>query len=310
MRPWFRRHLTAFRHVNGRGLTSIAHLPDPYLTQSSRAFPHTFSTTVFSQCTCGRFGASPRRATPEGQNNLHRFYSTAFSGTTIYQPVLPPAFAFTTSLAQHHIRRTLLLLSSSFRVLGALISELVGVAVAGALLGIAIDLADEAVDIDDQPLARQGPRPRPMPGPGLGQHAVELTDMPERERAQKRPQRRRGRHLVTEHLTGLPGTQKVAVINAVSARHIADTKLITLRPALAAPGRSHKADGLIDQRLDPQPARERAGSMIPALATTRWSSNRPRVHRGVRQTLHHEGDLLVQARRRRIRQLLPAQEVI
>jgi hypothetical protein len=32
-----------------------------------RLFPTTFSTTVFSQCTCGRFEASPRRATPEGQ---------------------------------------------------------------------------------------------------------------------------------------------------------------------------------------------------------------------------------------------------
>jgi hypothetical protein len=39
MQPWFRRHLTAFRHVNGRGLASIAHLPDPHLTRSSRAFP-------------------------------------------------------------------------------------------------------------------------------------------------------------------------------------------------------------------------------------------------------------------------------
>ena len=67
MRPWFRRRLTAFRHVNGRGLSPIAHLPDPYLTRSSRAFPHTFSTTVFSQCTCGRFEAFPRRAAPEGQ---------------------------------------------------------------------------------------------------------------------------------------------------------------------------------------------------------------------------------------------------
>jgi hypothetical protein len=30
-------------------------------------FPTTFSTTVFSQCRCGRFEASPRRATSEGQ---------------------------------------------------------------------------------------------------------------------------------------------------------------------------------------------------------------------------------------------------
>ena len=121
MRPWFRRRLTAFRHVNGRGLSPIAHLPDPYLTRSSRAFPHTFSTTVFSQCTCGRFEAFPRRAAPEGQTtsiastaphsaeppstnpscllrsrSQHHSYSTAVSGTTI-NPDPPPAFVFTTS---------------------------------------------------------------------------------------------------------------------------------------------------------------------------------------------------------------------
>ena len=39
-RPWFRSHLNIFRRVNGRGLTSIAHLPGPHLTRSQpRLFP-------------------------------------------------------------------------------------------------------------------------------------------------------------------------------------------------------------------------------------------------------------------------------
>jgi hypothetical protein len=41
----------------------------PARTRRDRAAtsPTTFTTTTFSQCSCGWFGASPRRATPEGQ---------------------------------------------------------------------------------------------------------------------------------------------------------------------------------------------------------------------------------------------------
>ena len=49
----------------GRAL--LERLPDPHLTRSSRAFPLSLSTTVFSQRTRGRFDAYPRRSTPEGQ---------------------------------------------------------------------------------------------------------------------------------------------------------------------------------------------------------------------------------------------------
>ena len=45
----------------------LARLPDPHLTRSSRAFSLSLSTTVFSQCTTGRFSACPRRPTLEGQ---------------------------------------------------------------------------------------------------------------------------------------------------------------------------------------------------------------------------------------------------
>ena len=55
-----------FRHVNGRGLTPIAHLPDPHLTRSSRAFSHDVQHNGLQPMHLGRFEASPRRATPEG----------------------------------------------------------------------------------------------------------------------------------------------------------------------------------------------------------------------------------------------------
>ena len=96
-----------------------------------------------------------------------------------------------------------------------MIPALVGVPVAGALLVIAIDLADERIDIDDEPIvARAGAR-RPRALEALSQHPVELADMPERERAQERPERRRRRHSMTEHRPGLARAQHVAVIDAV-----------------------------------------------------------------------------------------------
>ena len=71
------------------------------------------------------------------------------------------------------------------------IPPLVGVPVAGALLPVAIDLTDKAVHIDDESLTTWAGAGRPGPHETVSQHAVELADVPERERAQKRPQRRR-----------------------------------------------------------------------------------------------------------------------
>jgi hypothetical protein len=69
------------------------------------------------------------------------------------------------------------------------VAALTGVAERGALLEPAVDLADERVDIDDQPpLARTGAR-RPRAGECVAQPAVELADMPEGERSEERPER-------------------------------------------------------------------------------------------------------------------------
>lgn len=61
------------------------------------------------------------------------------------------------------------------------VAEPVRVAVAGALLAGAVDLTDERVDIDHQPLiAWTGPR-APRAAQRLSEHAVELAHVPERE---------------------------------------------------------------------------------------------------------------------------------
>jgi hypothetical protein len=46
---------------------TCARLPDPYLTPHRMPFPRTLTTTVFSQRSTRRFGASPRRTAPKGQ---------------------------------------------------------------------------------------------------------------------------------------------------------------------------------------------------------------------------------------------------
>jgi hypothetical protein len=66
-----------------------------------------------------------------------------------------------------------------------------GVPIAGTLLHVAVNLADEAVHIHNESiLARTGTR-RPRPPEAVSEHPVELADMPERERPQERTERRR-----------------------------------------------------------------------------------------------------------------------
>jgi hypothetical protein len=95
------------------------------------------------------------------------------------------------------------------------VAQQLGVPVGGALLQPAADLADEAVDVDHQPpVAGAGARP---PG-ALDRHPeqpVELAHVPERKRTQKRPQRRRRRQPAPKQPPRAPGTQNVAVVDAV-----------------------------------------------------------------------------------------------
>jgi hypothetical protein len=62
------------------------------------------------------------------------------------------------------------------------IAKLAGVPVAGALLVIAVDLADEAVDIDHQRQLTRSRAGLPRPRERHVEHVVELADMPKRAR--------------------------------------------------------------------------------------------------------------------------------
>ena len=83
-RPWFRRRLNSFRHVNGRGLSSIAHLPGPHLTRSSHAFSHDVHHNGLRPMQLGAVWNLPPQGDPGGPTNLHLSYSTAVSGPPFF----------------------------------------------------------------------------------------------------------------------------------------------------------------------------------------------------------------------------------
>ncbi len=146
------------------------------------------------------------------------------------------------------------------------VAEHLGVAVRGALLQRAADLADEAVDIDHQPaLARPGAGP-PRACQRLAQQPVELAHVPERERTQERAQRRRRRDPATQQPARAAGPQHVAVIDAVSAeRHREDQRHhLAARAARARPlgPQPHQP---LRERLDPQPFRDRRRQHNPGI---------------------------------------------
>ena len=171
-----------------------------------------------------------------------------------------------------------------------MIAALVGVAERGALLVAAVDLTDKRIDVDDQSLiARAGAR-RPRPRQAPGEHAIELADMPERERAQERAQRRGRRDPMTQHRRVWPerSTSQSSMQSAPSA--IAEHIVITLRPGFAAPGRITEIHALLHERLDPQPPRQQRRQHH-----ARVGDHPLIVKDDDRRVVHHEGDLLSRA---------------
>jgi hypothetical protein len=77
----------------------------------------------------------------------------------------------------------------SARVAKSVVSELAGVAVGGALLLVAVDLTDERINVDDEPLIAGAGAGRPRPLQRQAEDLVQLAHVPERERTQERAER-------------------------------------------------------------------------------------------------------------------------
>jgi pimeloyl-ACP methyl ester carboxylesterase len=163
-----------------------------------------------------------------------------------------------------------------------------------ALLGAAEGLADERVDIDDEALgarARAGP-PRALDR--RGQDAVELADMPERERAQERAQRRGRHHAMPDDVGGAARPQHVAVVDAIGAQRHRRHQRHHLGALVARAGPIAQIDGIVDDRLKPKPPgkrgdQRRAGMRDRALII---EADLDAVRSGRPVMLHQEGDLL------------------
>jgi hypothetical protein len=187
-----------------------------------------------------------------------------------------------------------------------------GIAERGALLLRAERLAHERVDVDDQPPVTGAGAGRPRALDRLAKDAVELADVPKRERSQKRPQRRRRHHLVPQHVRGAARAQHVAVVDAVRAERDRRHQRHHLRARVARSGALAEIHARVDKRLDPEPPGERrrqddssVGDRPLIIETDRDAiqSDRP-------VNMHHEGDLLSQAATAPIGRFSPAQEVI
>ena len=126
--------------------------------------------------------------------------------------------------------------------------------------------------------------------------------MPERERAQERAQRRGRRDAVTEHLrrfapTAARRSPRCSPLRAPSPRASSSScDPDSRRPDARRDRRARRLSCSIPRRGRQQRRQHHAGVGDHPLLIKR-------DHRSVRQTVHHAGDLLVQARRRPNRQL-------
>ena len=174
------------------------------------------------------------------------------------------------------------------------ITALAGIAKGGALLGIAVHLADERVDIDCEPPVTRPGAGRPRTLKRLAKDSVELADMAERKGAQERAQRRRRDDVVAEHLPGPAGSKQIAVIDAVRAQRHRRDQGHHLGARIGRPRAVTEIDAVLDERLDPKPLSERRGQHDPRIRhhplviehrLHTVQSDRP-------VNMHHEGDLL------------------
>ena len=124
---------------------------------------------------------------------------------------------------------------------------------------------DRGVDVDRQRLHTRSDTKPPCPLEGLADDGFELADMTERERPQERPDRRGGHHSMTEHPGRRPGTQDVGMIDVRSARDHRMHEGQHLAPRAGATDLADEAHRRVDQRLQPEPLRERRDEQQPGI---------------------------------------------
>ena len=145
------------------------------------------------------------------------------------------------------------------------VAEPPGVAIGGALLVVAVDLADGGVQVDGgRPIARTGAgRPRPLKGQ-LGE-PVELADVAEGEAAQEGPQRGGGHDPVAEHPCGGTTAQQVGVVDAVGPGNHRVDEGCELAAGVGRAWPLAEADELVGGLLDTKTLAEGGGQQQPGV---------------------------------------------
>ena len=148
------------------------------------------------------------------------------------------------------------------------IAQHLGVAIGGALLGLSAHLTHRGVQIQRhlRDVGRGAHRPRPRQRM-LGRF-VELAHMPERERPQERPLRRRGHHIKGQHRARRARPQPLHVVDAAAPHQ----RRRHQRQHLAARARARRAaqtHRVVDQSLQTQPIHHRARQQQPRIGHQR-----------------------------------------
>jgi hypothetical protein len=139
-----------------------------------------------------------------------------------------------------------------------------GVAVLRALLARAVDGLDGVVHIEEHLTARAGQQPRHLlreVDQEPGGDRVELADVPEGERAQEHPDRRRRPH-PAEQVSHAPVAQQIEVVDAVRAGEHPAHQRGQLRPRRA--GSPGNREPLLGQPAQPGPFGQRQRGHQPA----------------------------------------------
>ena len=143
------------------------------------------------------------------------------------------------------------------------VAESMGVAVAGALLVVAVDLTDGGVHVDRQgAIAGSGTCGPRSPKDGRG-HLVQLAGVAEGEAAQEGPHGRGRHHPVAQHAPGRSRAQQLHIIDAVPARHQRVHQCQQLAPRVGRTRPVAKIDHLVGDLLDPQPLGQRRWQQQP-----------------------------------------------
>ncbi len=188
-----------------------------------------------------------------------------------------------------------------------------GVSKASALLFIAVDLADETVDVDHEAIITGAGAGPPRARESLRQQPVELTDMPKGERPQERPQCRRGRQPPAQQPARAARTQHIAIIDRIGAeQHRVDQRHhlpARVRRPRTITTKRHQAT---HERLNPEPPRKHRDERYPSVRNDPLiiEDDLNTIQSDRRAIMHHLSDLLIPGRDSRNLSLpSPIQEV-